>query len=79
MSTPEPGPEPAPDPGLAGAGLSATSRTADQFRPGQDGPGTTYGDPGGTGTAEQEASAAEPGTDAGQDASGNAEGQADPA
>ena len=36
------------------AGLSATGRTADQMHPGDAGPGTTYGDPGGTGTAEQE-------------------------
>ena len=43
-----------PDPDLTGAGLGATGKTADQFSPGDDGPGTTYGDPGGTGTAEQE-------------------------
>ena len=33
-----------PDPDLAGAGLSATGKTADQFSPGDDGPGTTYGE-----------------------------------
>ncbi len=43
-----------PDPDLAGAGLSATGKTADQFSPGDDSPGTTYGDPGGTGTADAE-------------------------
>ena len=36
-----------------GAGLSATGRTADQMAPG-DGTGATYGDPGGTATADQE-------------------------
>jgi len=43
-----------PDPALEGAGLSATGRTADQFEPGQAGPGTTYGDPGGNDTAHEE-------------------------
>jgi hypothetical protein len=66
--------EQTPDPDLAGAGLSATGKTADQFSPGDDSPGTTYGDPGGTGTAEQESAQAEPGAEAGQDASGDVEG-----
>ncbi len=43
-----------PDPALQGAGLSATGKTADQFSPGDDAPGTTYGDAGGAGTAAQE-------------------------
>lgn len=71
-----------PDPDLAGAGLSATGTTADQMHPGQDGPGTTYGDPGGTGTADRETAAADGETaaangedaEAGQDAGGDAEG-----
>ncbi len=37
-----------------GAGLSQTGRTADDFEPGEAGPGTTYGDPGGTATADAE-------------------------
>ncbi len=36
-----------------GAGLGATGKTADQFSPG-DGTAATYGDPGGTGSAEAE-------------------------
>ena len=40
-----------PDPS---AGLSATGTTADEMSSGEPGPGTTYGDPGGTGTADQE-------------------------
>ncbi len=63
-----------PDPDLAGAGLSATGKTADQFSPGDDSPGSTYGDPGGTGTAEEEVTGADPELDAGQDASGDVEG-----
>ena len=63
-----------PDPSLAGAGLSATGRTADQFAPGDDSPGTTYGDPGGTGSAEQETVSAPEGEDAGQTAEGDVEG-----
>lgn len=63
-----------PDPDLAGAGLSATGTTADQMRPGDEGPGTTYGDPGGTGTAEQEVASADEDEDAGQDAGGDVEG-----
>ena len=61
-----------PDPDLTGAGLSATGKTADQFSPGDDSPG--YGDPGGTGTAEQEVVGADPEQDAGQDAEGDVEG-----
>ena len=53
-----------PDPDLAGAGLSATGKTADQFSPGDDAPGTTYGGPTGTGDAE----------DAGEPAEGDVEG-----
>ena len=34
-----------------GAGLSATGTTADQMSSGERNPGTTYGDPSGTGTA----------------------------
>ncbi|MCW2615425.1 MAG: hypothetical protein JWN08_2419 [Frankiales bacterium] len=44
----------APDPDLAGAGLSATGKTADQFEPGDEAPGTTYGAPGGTGAEDVE-------------------------
>ena len=63
-----------PDPKLAGAGLSATGKTADQFSPGDDAPGTTYGDPGGTGTADQETSSGADDADAGQSAEGDVEG-----
>lgn len=63
-----------PDPDLAGAGLSATGTTADQFSPGDDAPGTTYGSPTGTGGAEQEAAGADPDDDAGQTAEGDVEG-----
>ena len=59
-----------PDPALKGAGLSATGKTADQFSPGQDGPGSTYGDPGGTGTADEESVQGDPTADAGEDADG---------
>ena len=52
-----------PDPS---AGLSATGTTADQMSAGDPGPGTTYGDPGGTGTAEAEDAQAEVGADAAQ-------------
>ena len=62
-----------PDPALKGAGLSATGKTADQFHPGEASPGG-YGDPGGTGTADQESAQADPSADAAQDASGDAEG-----
>ena len=58
------------DPALKGAGLSATGKTADQFSPGQDGPGSTYGDPGGTGTADEESVQGDPDADAGEDAVG---------
>lgn len=54
MTTPDETTEPTPDPALKGQGLSATGTTADQMRPGDDAPGTTYGDPGGTGTSEDE-------------------------
>ena len=57
-------PETQPDPALKGAGLSATGKTADQFEPGDDGPGTTYGDPGGTGTADEETEGGDPDSDA---------------
>ncbi|MCY7365386.1 MAG: hypothetical protein LH469_08790 [Frankiaceae bacterium] len=63
-----------PDPDLTGAGLSATGKTADQFSPGDESPGTTYGDPGGTGSAEQEVVGADPEQDAAQDAEGDVEG-----
>ena len=63
-----------PNPDLAGAGLSATGKTADQFSPGDESPGTTYGSPAGTGTAEQEVAGADPDADAGEDASGDVEG-----
>lgn len=59
-----------PDPALSGAGLSATGMTADQFSPGQESPGTTYGDPGGTGTADEETTQSTPEADAGEDAAG---------
>ena len=62
-----------PDPDLAGAGLSATGKTADQFSPGDDSPGTTYGSPTGTGGAEDESADAAP-QDAGQTADGDVEG-----
>ena len=61
-----------PDPALKGAGLSATGKTADQFSPGDEGPGTTYGDPGGTGTAGAEVEG--DADQAGADASGDVEG-----
>jgi len=47
MTTPE---KQTPDPH---GGLSATGTTADEMYPGQPGPGTTYGDPGGTDTADE--------------------------
>ncbi|MCU1691335.1 MAG: hypothetical protein JWM64_426 [Frankiales bacterium] len=65
-----------PDPALKGAGLSATGKTADQFSPGQDGPGTTYGDPGGTGTADEETTTPDE-QDLAQGSAGNAEGGSD--
>ena len=64
-----------PDPDLAGAGLSATGKTADQFSPGDAGPGDTYGDPSGTGGAEREVAGADEQEDAGQSAKGDAEGR----
>ena len=63
-----------PDPDLSGAGLSATGKTADQFSPGDDSAGTTYGDPGGTATAEQETTEAPADEEAGQTAEGDVEG-----
>ena len=66
--------KPTPDPALAGAGLSATGKTADQFSPGDDAPGDTYGGPAGTGTAEREVEGADVDADAAQDASGDVEG-----
>lgn len=63
-----------PDPKLEGAGLSATGKTADEFSPGDESSGATYGGPGGTGTAEKESSQADPEANAGQDSSGDMEG-----
>ena len=63
-----------PDPDLAGAGLSATGKTADQFSPGDDSPGTTYGSSSGTGTEEREVAGADEQEDAGQSAEGDVEG-----
>jgi hypothetical protein len=65
------------DPKLTGAGLSATGKTADELSPGEQSPGTTYGGPSGTGTAEQEGAQTEPDANAGQDASGDVEGAPD--
>lgn len=66
-----------PDPELAGAGLSATGRTADEFAPGDESPGTAYGAPAGTGAAERESVAdpdPDPDSDAGRGADAEAEG-----
>ena len=63
-----------PDPDLSGAGLSATGKTADEFSPGEDSAGTTYGDPGGTATAEEETTEAPADEEAGQTAEGDVEG-----
>jgi hypothetical protein len=63
-----------PDPDLAGAGLSATGTTADQFSPGDDSPGTTYGDPSGTGSGEQEVAGADEQEPAGESGEGDVEG-----
>lgn len=63
--------EQTPDPDLEGAGLSATGATADEMAPGQEGPGTTYGDPGGTGTADEELEHGDPDADAGEGAQGS--------
>ena len=63
-----------PDPDLAGAGLSATGKTADQFSPGDDAPGTTYGSPTGPGGVEQEAADVDADAEAGQPAEGDVEG-----
>lgn len=70
-STPE---TPQPDPDLAGAGLSATGKTADQFSTGDESPGTTYGSPSGTGTAEREVAGADEDEDAAESADGDVEG-----
>ena len=66
--------EPTPDPDLAGAGLSATGKTADQFSPGDDAPGTTYGSPSGTGGAEVESTDADEDAETGASAEGDVEG-----
>ena len=66
--------ESTPDPDLAGAGLSATGKTADEFSPGDDAPGTTYSSPGGTGSAEEELAEADADGDVGQTAEGDVEG-----
>jgi hypothetical protein len=58
-----------PDPDLAGPG-----KTADQFSPGDESPGTTYGSPTGTGGAERESADAAGDADAGQPAEGDVEG-----
>lgn len=63
-----------PDPDLAGAGLSATGKTADQFSPGDEPAGTTYGSPTGTGGAERETVDADPDAETGQPAEGDVEG-----
>ncbi len=63
-----------PDPALKGAGLSATGKTADQFSPGDDAPGSTYGSPSGTGSEEKESVAAAEDAEAGQSAEGDVEG-----
>ncbi len=68
-----------PDPALKGAGLSATGKTADQFSPGDDAPGTTYGDPGGTGTVHEEITGGGPNDDLGSGSGGNSEGEPDEA
>ena len=69
MTDSESTPDSTPDPALEGAGLSATGTTADQMGPGGGG-GATYGDPGGTGTADQESAEGDPEADAGQDSDG---------
>lgn len=66
----QPSDETTPDPALKGAGLSATGKTADQFTPGEDGPGSTYGDPGGTGTADEESTSGDLTSDASEDSDG---------
>ncbi len=63
-----------PDPDLAGAGLSATGKTASDFEPGDPSPGTTYGAPAGTGAEEQESSATPGEQDAGEASGGNVKG-----
>ncbi len=73
-TTPRDQSQPHPDPDLAGAGLSATGKTADQFSPGDDAGGATYGGPAGTGTAERESVSADPDEETGADAGGDVEG-----
>ena len=51
-------------------GIQPTGKTADQFSPGDDSPGTTYGDPGGTGTADEESTSGDLDADAGEDSEG---------
>ncbi len=63
-----------PDPDLAGAGLSATGKTASDFEPGDPSPGTTYGAPAGTGAEEQESTADAFEQDAGEASGGDVEG-----
>ncbi len=78
-TTPEP--SSTPDPELAGAGLSATGRTAEDFVPGEEGSGTAYGAPGGTGSEDAETTgtaAADGATADGDAADGDAEGGAGP-
>ena len=65
---------PSPDPALKGAGLSATGKTADQFSPGDDSPGTTYGGSAGTGTEEREVAGEDEDAEVGQTAEGDVEG-----
>ncbi len=52
-----------PDPDLTGAGLSSTGTTADEFEPGEPGPGTAYGAPGGVGTEAKETTQGEKASD----------------
>jgi hypothetical protein len=66
--------ESTPDRDLTGAGLSATGKTADEFEPGDEAPGTTYGSPSGAGGAEREVAGADQDADAGQPAEGDVEG-----
>lgn len=54
---------PQPDPDLAGAGLSATGRTADDLSPGDPPSGTTYGGPAGAGAEGVEAVEPDPDED----------------
>ena len=67
-----------PDPDLAGAGLSATGKTADQFEPGDDSAGTSYGAPGGTGSESVEGTGGED-EQGGATSEGDVEGAGDDA